>query len=251
MKYIKKLSLLGIIFILVSLIFYGFFSLVLKNLFSYLTLLEERVEIVAFISDNVENDNQKDELLKKISDIETIEKIKYTSKAEAIEEFKKNQEFAKQIKILDENPLPATVDIYLTKKDPETIKRVAEEVKLIDGIEEIYYTSVEAENLLAINKVFRNLSRFGNLIFSLFIIISFVAVFLSTNKKEYIHGIYDGIVGGGIGFYILNIIYKHLFVPNFKAPVFFSRYEIILILIIVIVASLALRIPKNVFSKKQ
>ena len=87
----KKISLVVIAVISISVIFFGFFKLIEKNLSYYLSLLDERVEIVAFLEDKLAY-NQQDELLKSITDINTVDKIKYTSKNEALEEFKKNQE---------------------------------------------------------------------------------------------------------------------------------------------------------------
>lgn len=244
----KKLSFPAIIFISITVVFYGFFLLVLKNLSYYLTLLEERVEIVVFADDKL-TENQINLLIEKIKNIKTIEKIKYTSKPEALKEFKKNEEFAKQIKILGENPLPATIDVYLNKKDPETVNDAAKEIKLLHGVEDIYYTSIEAENLLSINKVFTELSRWGNSVFILFTVISLVAVSLTIKTKKIIYGIFDAILGGGIGFYILNSLHNHAFVPNFKTPLFFTKSEITVIFFVLIFAGMLMRIPGNVTKK--
>lgn len=244
----KKLSFLVIAFISVTVIFYGFFLLTLKNLSYYLALLGERVEIVVFIDDKI-TENQEKKLIEKIKDIKIIEKIKYTSKAEVLKEFKKNKEFARQIKILGENPLPATIDIYLKKKDPEIVKKTAEEVKSLKGVEEIYYTSIEAENLLAINKVFTNLSRWGNVILILFIIIPFIALSLTIKSKKIVYGGIDAIIGGGIGFWVLHLLHKYVFTPNFKTSLFFTKSEVIVIFFLLIMAGIIVRIPKNVSEK--
>jgi len=92
----KKLSVIVILFVTISVVFYGFFSLIEKNLSYYISELSEKVEIVAFIDDKL-SEYQKNELIKKIENIHNIDKIKCTSKTEAMEEFKKNPEFAKQI----------------------------------------------------------------------------------------------------------------------------------------------------------
>lgn len=244
----KKLSALVISYVTISAVFYGFFSLIAKNLSNSLSELYERVEIVAFIDDKL-NDNQKNELIKKIENIKTIDRIKYTSKTEAMDEFRKNPEFAKQIKILGENPLPATIDIYLKKRDPETVKKIAEEIKVLNGIEDIYYTSIEAENLLTINKTFNTLSRWFNLIFVIFAVISIVLLSLAVEGKKIFFGMIDAVIGGGISFYILYLMHKYIFMQNFKTPVFFGKSEIIFSFIILIIICLALRIPKNVKEK--
>jgi cell division transport system permease protein len=244
----KKLSALVISFVTISVVFYGFFSLIEKNLLYYISELSEKVEIVAFIDDKL-NDHQKNELIKKIENIKTIDRIKYTSKTEAMDEFRKNPEFAKQIKILGENPLPATIDIYLKKRDPETVKKIAEEIKILNGIEDIYYTSIEAENLLTINKTFNTLSGWFNLIFVIFAVISVVSLSFVVQGKKIFFGMIDAIIGGGIGFYILYLMHKYIFIQNFKIPVFFSKSEIILSSVILIIICLVVRIPKNVREK--
>jgi len=244
----KKLSALVILFVTISTVFYGFFSLVTKNLSNSLSELSERVEIVAFIDDKL-NDNQKNELIKKIENIETIDRIKYTSKTEAMDEFRKNPEFAKQIKILEENPLPATIDIYLKKREPETVKKIAEEIKILNGVEDIYYTSIEAENLLTINKTFNILSRWFNLIFVIFAVISVVLLSFTVQSKKIFFGIFDALISGGIGFYILYLMHKHIFIQSFKTPVFFSKSEILISSFILIIICLVVRIPKNVREK--
>ncbi|HAX62038.1 MAG TPA: hypothetical protein DCX95_05750 [Elusimicrobia bacterium] len=244
----KKLSAIVISFVTISVVFYGFFSLIEKNLSYYISELSEKVEIVAFIDDKL-NDYQKNELIKKIENIKTIDGIKYTSKMEAMDEFKKNPEFAKQIKILGENPLPATIDIYLKKNDPETVKKIAEEIKILNGVEDIYYTSIEAENLLTINKTFNALSGWFNLIFIIFAGVSVVSLSLAVQSKKIFFGVIDAIIGGGIGFYILHLMHKHIFMQNFKTPIFFSNSEIIISSIVLIIICLVVRIPKNVKEK--
>ncbi|MFH0947825.1 MAG: permease-like cell division protein FtsX [Elusimicrobiota bacterium] len=239
-------GLLVIAFVTISVVFYGFFSLIVKNLSYYLSELSERVEIVAFIDDKL-NVHQKNELIKKIENIKIIDKIKYTSKTEAMDEFRKNPEFAKQMEILGENPLPATVDIYLKRKDPEIVKKIAEEIKILSGVEDIYYTSIEAENLLTINKTFNTLIGWLNLIFAIFVVISVVSLSLAVSAmrdKKIFFGMIDAIIGGGIGFYILYLMNEHIFVQNFKTPVFFSKSEIIISSIVLMIICLVVRIKK-------
>jgi len=245
----KKISFITIAFILVSTISYGFFILVLKNLSFYLSMLEDRVEIVAFINDTI-NEEQISSLIKNIEKVDYIEKIKYTSKEQALEEFKSNEEFAQQIKILAENPLPATIDIYLTKKDPKTVKNVAEQIENLFGVEEIFYTSIEAENLLTINKYFRDFSLWANWIFFLFFIVSLIAISLAMNDKIIVYGLVDGIIGGCAGLFFLNLIYKSLFIHNFNNQLFLTKSEVIIILLISIVVGVIVRIPKNVHENK-
>ncbi|MFH1541024.1 MAG: permease-like cell division protein FtsX [Elusimicrobiota bacterium] len=241
----KKISVLVIIFVISSTVFLGFFSLIVKNLSYYFSEFSDRIEIVAFIDDKL-SDVEKKKLVEKIESMDMIEKIKYTSKTEAMNEFSLDLEFSKQIRILGENPLPAVIDIYLKKKDPETVEKIAKEVKLVSGIEDIYYASVEAEKLLAINKTFNILRKWFSLIFGIFVIISIISLSIVVHGKKILFGIVDAIVGGGIGFCILYLMHKYIFIQNFKTPVFFSKLEIAISFIVLVSICLIVRVPRMI-----
>jgi len=126
---------------------------------------------------------------------------------------------------------------------------LAEEIKILSGIEDIYYTSIEAENLLTINKTFNVLYSWFNLIFIIFAVISIVLLSFTVQGKKIFFGIIDAAIGGGISFYILYLMHEYIFTQNFKTPVFFSKSETIFGFIVLIIICLIVRIPKNVKEK--
>jgi len=93
------------------------------------------------------------------------------------------------------------------------------------------------------------LSGWVNLIFVIFAVISVVSLSFVVQGKKIFFGMIDAIIGGGIGFYILYLMNEYVFMQNFKTPVFFSKSEIIISSIVLIIICLALRIPKNVKEK--
>ena len=245
----KNLSLLGIFFIAAGVVFYGFGALTIKNLSSYLGLLGERVEIVVFLNDSV-GEYAKNALLEKINGMDIVEKTKYTSKEEALEDFSRYNEFSDQIKILDRNPLPATVDVYLKVKSPEIIKNAASELRNMDGVEDVYFTSSEAENLVLIERIFKNIVGWYQIIFAFFFLISAVCLSIAIPKQKIIYGIIDGIIGAGLGSVCLYYPYNFIFIKDFKNVQFFTNPEFGIILVLSLIIGVAVRIPKNVMEKK-
>lgn len=246
----KNLSLLGIFFIASAIVFCGVGILTVKNLTSYLGMLGERVEIVVFLNGSVTEDGKK-ALLEKINGMDIVEKTKYTSEAEALEDFRRYNEFSDQIKILDRNPLPATIDVYLKIKSPEAIKNTASEFRNMDGVEDVYSTSSEAENLVLIERIFNNIALWHRLIFAVFFLISAACLSMAVPKKKIIYGLADGILGAAAGAGCLYYLFYFIFTKNFKGILFFTNPELGVILILSLIAGVAVRIPKNVMEKKQ
>jgi len=244
----KHLSLLGIFFIVFSVIFFGFGMLTVKNLASYLGLLGDRVEIVLFLNDSIAADGKK-ALIEKINKIDIVEKTKYTSEEEALEDFRRYSEFSDQIKILDRNPLPATIDVYLKVKSPEMIKNAASEMRNMDGVEDVYSTSSEAENLVLIKRIFRNIVVWYRIVSAFFFLISAVCLSMAIQKKKIIYGIADGVAGAVFGTACLYYLCNFFFTKNFKNILFLTNLEMGIILIASLIIGVAVRIPKNVMQK--
>ena len=244
----KKISLLVIFFIAASVIFGGFGVLMMKNLSSYLGMLGNRVEIVVFLSDSVSEDARA-AILGNIGGMSAVEKTKYTSKEEALNDFMRYNEFSDQVKILDRNPLPATVDVYLKVKSPEAVKNAAGEIRNMDGVEDVYFTSSEAENLVLIERIFKNIAAWCCLLFAVFFLASAAGVALAIPKLGIIYGAADGAAGAVLGSGCLYLLYRYVFVADFAGIVFFTGAGLGIILLMSLAAGIIVRIPKNVMEK--
>lgn len=244
-----RFSLPVIGFITFFIIFYGFCSLLIKNLALYFQVLEGQIEIVAFLEDNYADGEQKDHILKQIETIPTVKRLKYMSKEAALAKFKQDPEFAKQIKLLEENPLPATIDIYLNTKSPRTINNIVSQIKTIEGVEYVDYTATETENLNSIEKIFFFTVKWFNITLGLFVVVNLILLSLVVSAQKLIFEILDLIIGSLFGFMGLYLFYDYILVANIKNLIFFSAPELVLMCIILIIIGIIVRIPKNVVER--
>jgi len=245
----KNISLLAVFFIAAGIVFCGFGMLTIKNLSSYLGMLGDRVEIVLFLNDSVSEEG-KAAMLEKIGGIDVVEKTKYTSKDEALADFKRYNELSDQVRILDKNPLPATIDVYLKEKSPEMVRSVAIELRSMEGVEDVYFTSSEAENLVLLERVFKKIVGLYYLLLSVFLAASVLCLAVSLGKMKIIYGIIDAVAGAAFGIGGLYCMYKFIFIKNFKSVLFFTNPELGIIFVISLILGVAVRIPKNVMEKK-
>ena len=135
-----KLSMFAAVFtICVSLLLLSYFVILFLNGQHVIDSLREKVEMEAFLSDQLSNDNIL-EAKGMIEMLDGIREVRFVSKDEAAKIFK--EEFGEDImKVLNFNPLPASFKIYL--KDGYKTAAMAEliyrQVKSIKGIEDVIY----------------------------------------------------------------------------------------------------------------
>jgi cell division transport system permease protein len=125
--------------ICVSLLLLSYFVILFLNGQHVIDSLREKVEMEAFLSDQLSNDNIL-EAKGMIEMLDGIREVRFVSKDEAAKIFK--EEFGEDImKVLNFNPLPASFKIYL--KDGYKTAAMAEliyrQVKSIKGIDDVIY----------------------------------------------------------------------------------------------------------------
>ena len=135
------LSILSAMMIGLSLLVIGLFGLVTSNIQSGLTDLESRVEVVAFIRDNADY-NAVRIAQQELSRLPQVRETRYISRAQALELAKQElPEFRTVFGGLDQNPLPASLEIALKpgQRGPEVVKRVADRAAVYPFVEEVSY----------------------------------------------------------------------------------------------------------------
>ncbi len=232
---------LGVIFF--SLLILGIFLLGTFNLFAIIKVAEQKVEITAYLEDDLSEGEIKT-LQTNISNLSGVKKVVFVSKDEALNKFRKELVQAKDLlNMLEINPLPASFQVKLDEgyKSPETVKEIAHKVSLFNGVEDVIYGEEWVKRLSKIiNFLF---------IFDIFlgIIISLSSIFIVSNtirltvivRKDSIEimdlvgatnemitapfmleGIIQGAVGGIFTSYILYEIYRlvHLKFLTFYFP---------------------------------
>ncbi|MBF8295506.1 MAG: Cell division protein FtsX [Bacteroidetes bacterium] len=217
--------------ICVSLLLLGTFSVLVLNANSVVESLREKVEMEAFLADYlspVETSIVRDS----IALLPGVREVRYVSKEDAATIFK--EEFGEDIhRVLDFNPLPASIKIFLKDGYRTTTgaEGVYEAIKNIKGVDDVIYRKTLLEMLD------RRATTFLWLIFGIGLFITISSVFLVANtirlaiyaKRKIIQtmkligatksfvrgpfileGLVQGFVGGGLAAAILFLVFEYL-----------------------------------------
>ena len=171
-----KLSMLAAITtICISLLLLGSFTILVLNANSIIQALREKVEMEAFLADHltpIEISIVRDS----IATLDGVREVRYVSKEEAAAIFK--EEFGEDIKrVLDFNPLPASVKIYLKDgyKNAKAADKIYTAVKEIKGVDDVIYRKTLLEMLD------RRATTFLWLVFGIGLFITISSIFLVAN----------------------------------------------------------------------
>ena len=135
------LTIISALMIGLSLLVIGLFGLVTSNIQSGLNDLEARVEIVAFIRDNADY-NAVRIAQQELARLPQVREVRYISRAQALELAKQElPEFRTVFAGLDQNPLPASLEIALKpgQRSAEAVKRVADRAAVYPFVEQVSY----------------------------------------------------------------------------------------------------------------
>ena len=137
-KWINLLSMLTIAMglLVVTLVVSSLYNV---NLFA--RKLPEKFFIVAYLKEGL-TEKETQNIMSSIKGRGSIDKAKYISKAEALKELKtllKDADYV--LEGLDENPLPASIEIRMKKEavGPEAVKSFADSLRKIEGIDDVQY----------------------------------------------------------------------------------------------------------------
>jgi cell division transport system permease protein len=135
-----KLSMFAAVFtICVSLLLLSFFAILFLNANSVVNSLREKVEMEAFLNDQLSNDKIT-EVKGLVEMLDGIREVHYVSKEEAAKIFQ--QEFGEDIfKILNFNPLPASLKIFLKEgyKTAKHAESIVYQIKSLKGVDDVIY----------------------------------------------------------------------------------------------------------------
>jgi cell division transport system permease protein len=141
MKRAGFMSVACIIIITCSLLIFGIFLVATANLREVLKFAHSKVEIVAFLEDEV-SEAGVDSLLAEIGAIPFVENMRHVPPETALDRLR--EEFGSRSHILDamdENPLPASLEITLKPQYrlKDRVVGVAERIEKLHGVEDISY----------------------------------------------------------------------------------------------------------------
>lgn len=235
------MTLASIFTVVLSLFILGFFSIVILNLNKMADTLESQVQISVYLKDDLSQE-EIDETKETLSKIEGLQDIKFTTREEAMENFKErlgDQQFLLDA-LDDTNPLPDSFSLTVTS--PQQVKTIADTVVALDSVESASYSQD------IINHFF-NLTHLIRLIgVALIILLTGAAIFIISNtirltvfarRKEIaimkyvgatdwfirwpflLEGICLGFIGGGLATIFLYIVYNQVTQEIYEAMAFF------------------------------
>ncbi|MEX2466428.1 MAG: permease-like cell division protein FtsX [Gemmatimonadota bacterium] len=138
-----------------ALLVVGLFALATYNLQLALTAIEERVEVVAYLRDDVRQ-NEIDLALREIADIPEVRAVRYISKRDALERARADlPDFGELFSDLAVNPLPQSIEIELRPgaRDPAVVDRVANAAMVYPFVEDARYGREWVDRLFTLRRV--------------------------------------------------------------------------------------------------
>lgn len=235
------MTLASIFTVVLSLFILGFFSIVILNLNKMADTLESQVQISVYLKDDLSQE-EIDETKETLSKIEGLQDIKFTTREEAMKNFKErlgDQQFLLDA-LDDTNPLPNSFSLTVTS--PQQVKTIADTAAALDSVESASYSQDIINHLFNLTHLIRLIGV------TLIILLTGAAIFIISNtirltvfarRKEIaimkyvgatdwfirwpflLEGICLGFIGGGLATIFLYIVYNQVTQEIYEAMAFF------------------------------
>lgn len=235
------MTLASIFTVVLSLFILGFFSIVILNLNKMADTLESQVQISVYLKDDLSQE-EIDETKETLSKIEGLQDIKFTTREEAMKNFKErlgDQQFLLDA-LDDTNPLPDSFSLTVTS--PQQVKTIADTAAALDSVESASYSQDIINHLFNLTHLIRLIGV------ALIILLTGAAIFIISNtirltvfarRKEIaimkyvgatdwfirwpflLEGICLGFIGGGLATIFLYIVYNQVTQKIYEAMAFF------------------------------
>ena len=235
------MTLASIFTVVLSLFILGFFSIVILNLNKMANTLESQVQISVYLKDDLSQE-EIDETKETLSKIEGLQDIKFTTREEAMKDFKErlgDQQFLLDA-LDDTNPLPDSFSLTVTS--PQQVKTIADTAAALDSVESASYSQDIINHLFNLTHLIRLIG------IALIILLTGAAIFIISNtirltvfarRKEIaimkyvgatdwfirwpflLEGICLGFIGGGLATIFLYIVYNQVTQEIYEAMAFF------------------------------
>ena len=141
--------------IALSLFVVGLFGIVAYNIRSVLTQVEERVEVVAWLRDDVGGDRI-EALAVEMRGFPEVAAVEFVSKEQALAHAREElDEFRAVFSDLDVNPLPASLEVTLRPgmEDGNAVRAVAERIEAYPEVEDIRYGQEWIDKIFLLRRV--------------------------------------------------------------------------------------------------
>ncbi|MBR4904849.1 MAG: permease-like cell division protein FtsX [Selenomonadaceae bacterium] len=229
----------------VSLFVLGVFLIIVMNMNKMASSLESQVQISVYINDGLPEEGRK-EIERMTKDLKSVSAIEYVPREVALK--KLQERLGENKKILDalgeSNPLPNA--FLVTVNNADDVKKTAEAIADLYGVDEVKYGQDVAANLFELTHLVR---FFGAILMvlllcaTIFIISNTIRLTVFARRKEIaimkyvgatdwfirwpfvLEGIGLGIIGGGISAFALQEFYSAMAEKIYESLAFFPMVE--------------------------
>jgi len=172
-----SLFLLSLLVTSISLFLLSLFAFVTVNLYHFLNILDEKIEIIAFLEENADYKALRSNIIK----INGVREVIYVSSDQALKDLQTElQDTEEVLSVFEANPLPASLRIKLHSKFRNALglEEISSKVMLLRGIRETIYGGELVDQLKRITSVITGF----DIALLLIIIFSVVFVIFQTIK---------------------------------------------------------------------
>ncbi len=236
-----SLFLLSLLVTSIALFLLSLFAFVTVNLYHFLNILDEKIEIIAFLEENADYEALTSNILK----INGVRDVIYVSSEQALKDLQAElQETEEVLSVFESNPLPASLRIKLLAKSRNArgLEEISGKVMLLRGIRETIYGGELVDQLKKITSVITSfdIGLLLIIIFSvIFVIFQTIKLTIFARATEIdimklvgasnsfialpftFEGIVQGILGGFIAF-ILTVVTQRVAV-SFLSNIYFPQ----------------------------
>ncbi|HYJ79131.1 MAG TPA: permease-like cell division protein FtsX [Longimicrobiaceae bacterium] len=148
------LAFLSVLLIAFSLFVIGLFGLTAWNIDQAIEKVEEKVEIVAYL-DDAATPAQVALAEQEVAALPAVAEVRYVNKIEALATAMGMEEFREVNADLENNPLPASLEVRLTpgNRTPSAVKGVADRLEAYEFVEEVGYGRDWLEKIFLIRRI--------------------------------------------------------------------------------------------------
>jgi cell division transport system permease protein len=171
-------NLLAVGTISMAMLIVGLFLLVFVNLYPVMNTIGERFEISVYLKEKL-TDQEREFLLGRIKSEPGVKKVSYLSKAEALEQFRKElRDQETLIQGLGENPLPDSFEVNIDRRyaDADKLEAMARRLAGYPGVEDVSYAKQGAQLLAGLFAV----ATYGGV--ALAVLLGVSVVFIISNS---------------------------------------------------------------------
>ncbi len=238
----SSLFVLSLLVTSISLFLLSLFALVTVNLYHFLNILDEKIEIIAFLDERADVDALKSNVL----NITGVKEVLFISSDQALKSLQNELEGTEEVlNVFEDNPLPASLRIRLASKfrNKQGLEEISSKVLLLKGVNETIYGGEIVDELKNITDVITIFDA-GLLLIIVFSVVFVIfqtiklTIFARSTEIEIMKLVgaspsfiavpftFEGIVQGALGGFIayLLMIITHRIALSFFSNVYFPRW---------------------------